>query len=740
MKELYQLKLEDFSAQEIGGLNISMHYVDAYGKVLKSQSLEVDQQFELSEKEFKNAAFIKVGPSDLDPENIEKFLTFRADQFLDQLKLKQLSIPPRDWGLWLGVKRCVTGKVRKCRFTFPWWDRNLLEYIKPVKLLSRSPSSLIAEPAFKTSSIYAKRFVAQDIDRIFLPSKCSDVCDGLVEVYRRRCCHTPFMPDTPWLDRLRDLLEQHVIPPVKFPPIPDPGPEPWMRGGLFKNGTLDERTLHGSNDLRVLQELPVADRLLYIESKPYLWSFFWNCGSPTKVASGFLQPSGKFHICWNDFLLLQQPNCRYEYAYKVKQVINGQDLVVYDGVAAGKWFSQTDTPTLTTYLSNAISCSGSDGPNGVPGEYILLQDIGAAHSYRLSSPAQTTWDRVTSWPNDNMHTAGLLDPEPNPVNALGNYKNSNWGGTLRLRFKFSEGLKALNVTYYRVSVSEIGNNGLPTGTRVYLDPSVTWQYYTRVAGDIKVEAKALGPIAAPNGLNGLYAIPFDLNGAPENPANLYTKEWLDGDFHMNVNTLTSTFANTGKYAITLEVFDANGDRVRPSTAPAEASLPAAAKGFTYRRWVSESDTDEVAFSALTHVFWIDNRPGSVDIVELRKGGVSGSNQECQFITGCTTDTFSVGYRAVHPEERFHLSHNLTWVRGLNGASGNITPAAPASQQNANLGTSASRTFSELLGVREKCSFAVTIHMDLKTTDGSSRWTHPDQHETAAFALEQQPCP
>jgi hypothetical protein len=209
------------------------------------------------------------------------------------------------------------------------------------------------------------------------------------------------------------------------------------------------------------------------------------------------------------------------------------------------------------------------------------------------------------------------------------------------------------------------------------------------------------------------------------------------------------------HLITLEVFNAAGERLRPlGTAASGQPGMEVAKPFKFRRWFQPGgsvgdDTVEVPHAALTHLFCWDNRPPVADITRLVKG-VTPSTEECQFLTGPANEQFAVEYRAYVPDQRFQYAHSIGWLRGLNasvtnGGLGSLpTPSSPnnVGEPPALPVSSGSNSFQTMLTrldahnppvVLQRCSFAVTLTTYAKTTNGENL-NYPHAQETAAFAL------
>jgi hypothetical protein len=634
-----------------------------------------------------------------------------------------LAISKSQWGSLYGWRTCVDGSVKHC-LPFPYVIESLALQTQINKLAFPPP---VRPP--------------------FWP-RCETVCDGEVIVYQRTCCCGPWIIKDPRLqdliDRLKELLQQQ--PPIKwpppppppdgwqtFPPRPGPGPDPVppeLEGeqlGFLRGGAISRAALHAEVDIEQLQSLEGESLRSYVAEREYLRPFWCTCGAPQQVGVGRIRPDGTFNICWWAPRIFLRPNCHHEYAFVVRQNINGSTVTIYDGVAANKWFTSTSGIELVSWDWRAVGCRGNPFP-GESGAVVILQDIGATESWRLKTPNQDTWDSVLP----PAFNDGLLDPVATLAAAKGNYHNSNWGGTLALRYHFSEPLKGQDGIYYRVSVVRADASGNPTGTRSYYASPLSWLYFEIIGTDYWVQSDSLGPQTI-GGEANLYRIPYDAD-----------RDWHDGQYHAFIDT--TAFAND-RYLIMIEIFDATGNKIRPNG----SSGPGADKDFTFRRWYQQiGPTANVPYAALTHMFWWDNRAAVAELTgTLRKDG-NPSGGQCQFILGdkdpTTGSKFSADYRAYHPNEMFIVQHNLWWKRGIGGGAGTTgdiswPPPPPPSPRYDNVGmppaaagTTPQVPFATMLGPEEKCSFALNLHVDVKTTNGSGVLTYLDANDQGAFAL------
>jgi hypothetical protein len=714
---------------------LTIYAVDRAGAVLHRADVDAKGGVAVPPAVLEKASELLVGPPLESLEGVERssLARFHAGDVLERLKEgAALELGPTDWGKLVLGRRCVGGSVQKCWFP-PFFVRDLLLEASPQRSIAfdRRKATSLGLGSGRALARAEDLALASPTDRLSFLRRCEKVCDGLVIVYRRTCCCPPIVIDDPRLDDVLDRLRE-IVEIIPWPPDPDPGPiGPPGPGpdpapfGLFAGGTLGRAAVNAPRDLYALQTLDARAKPQYILERPYLRPFWCHCGPAKQVGQGSLRPDGTFHICWSQPLSIFQPHCHDEYAFVVRQNINGATVTVYDGLAASEWFHSSSGIVLTTYDRRALSCRENEFPGGA-GAFVLLQDIGATASHRLKTPDADGPESVQT-PVDYNH--GLVNPAASPAAAKGHYLDQNWGGTLALRYHFSEPMKtapAVGAKYYRISVSAADANGDPTGSRSYFDQPLSWLYYQPSGTDVLVLSEPLGPFSA-GGEGNLYVIPYDAD-----------HDWQSGQFHGSVDT--TDFANA-RHLITIEVFDSAGNRLRPAGSTGAGTN----KAFTFRRWYQPiGPTANVPFAALTHMFWWDNRKAIAQIVDLRKGSVASSD-ECQFLVAPGAEFFRAGYRAYHPDDMFILNHIAWWRRGLGGPSGTlinspdnagkppdpvaVTPTtSPPAQPDP-------PTFANMLDEHTKCSFSLNLHVNVKTTNGSGILDSLDADDQAAFALE-----
>jgi hypothetical protein len=681
-----------------------VHALDDAGQVVRSVPVEDDGTFPLDAVLLsERAARIMIGPADARPDERRKFFTLPGAQFREMIRTDpDLAIAGGIWQQWLLFRRCVSGNVRRC---FPFL--HVLDDILVTRNLAILPEvrKLVD---FRPLTRYP-----------FL--RCSPVCFGTVEVYRRICCcHPPFAIDP-------DDLPIEVNPDFPFPPEdpfgpigPRPGPDPApfeLQQLVLTGGAIDEGKIARLQARALPRTLSAELRREFILRYPFWWC---HCGPPKKVGQGFVQDGGSFSVCWKEPPTILLPHCHEEFAYVVKQPIGGVLVTIYNGLAANQWFRASDQPTLTSYHYRAIGCRDSEVPG--EGAFVVLEDIGSTPSHLLATPSQTSFQSVGA----PAYNSGLLNPVVNPADAIGQLLNRNLGGGVALQYHFTQSMRPAPVgaIYFRIQVAKADAFGNPVGTWTVLAPMTwsTWKLNTATPGSI-----ALGPHSVGTE-NNLSMIPYD-TGAPLGP----NEEWQDGQYH---GIIPTTDLNNDRYLVMIEVFNAAGARLKPTAAPAAEAGTSAA--FTFRRWNVPASTVAVPFAALTHMMWWDNRKAVADIVDIRLNGIP-SSEECQFLEGDAGATVEIGYRAYHPQPgtpSFLHNHSLVITRGLNGPSWQVAnPPGAEVGEGGPPHTSVPKTLAELLDGHQKCAFAVNLHSHVKTTNGAGTLTNLDAAETAAFAAE-----
>jgi hypothetical protein len=678
--------------------------VDTAGRAIESARVSDAGEARISRKAFDQSARIMIGAAGSEPDDDDaEFVSLHRFQVAKAIEENRaIELARRSWLPFLVFRRCIDGRARHCELgPFLTELRNIrLQRLAVDGVVQLAGRSITLDSVIEPVPAFLKR--------------CKPLCDGVVEVYRRTCCCFPIVIYDPRIPEIiRDLEELvEVLPPIG--PVPDP---PFFDELPFlKSGAKDQRAINAEVDLKALESLPASELPAYIQARPYL---FCTCGAPTLVASGFLQPDGEFDICWNERLRLLWLHCHDEYAFRIKQLVDGGTVTVYDGVAAGQWFESNEQITLTTYHPDAIVCDPpADPPPGVGTTSVFLEAIGSTPSEHLNAPVPDGWDRVPT----PVGEQGTAFPAPVVPGAV-QYKNVGWGKTLPLRYLFFDDLEPI-ATFYRISVAKADASGHPMGPRMYLDAPLSWIWNRRrVDLTIKKEIVDLGPVPASA---NLYRIPYrSLFQALLAPGEI--GEWGFGQFHGLVDTLQW---GNGRHLITIELFDAAQNQIKPPTAP--AADPGTPAPFSFQSWDQSnlSATVPVDFAALTHLFWWDNRHTDAAILAVNKNGAPFVD-ECLFLEGPRNTNVSVEYRAEHQDPRFLYWHDVRWKRGLFTPWQTWVPPNPASLDP---GTTPNRTYDQLLGTEDKCAFTVEVRTRAKIFSGAGRIFEYDDRDDGAFAI------
>jgi hypothetical protein len=652
--------------------------------VLARVDVSPEGDFVLDEELIDKAHRIVVTAKGGDPADPSAYM-IRPTTLRRAVELGELALPDLVWTKFLPRRRCIDATLRRC---FPW--HFLIEDL--VAEVRRLPTPMLP--------------VASKLVRPWF-FRCAPICEGTVEVFRRRCCCFPFRPpvivDEPPFELPIPIPEPDPFLPITFPPVPPgPGPGPDPAPFALQDTVLTEGAIDSAKLARLRLELDrpgIRPELIW---PPRLCS----CGPPVKVADGFVGEGGAIHVCWWEPLWLHPVNCYDEYAFVVKQSIAGSTVTIYNGVAAGQWFDEGEEIHLTSYHPKAIGCREEEFPVDVDGAFVVLQDIGTTESHQLRTPLPDGPDSVAS-PSAG---SGLLDFGAGPNYAC--------GGDLQLRYHFSEivghSMKALGARYYRVQWAPADSAGDPDGDWETL-PVPAWQTWRVDGSDIVPGSHSLGPVPAGTH-SDLFHIPFETGGLL-----VPTEEWQDGQFHAVVPTASKP---EGRYLVRIEVFDGAGNRLEPATS-----------AFTYRRWNTPTTTLPVTHGALTHMIRTDNRPVVADIVDILGPGAGAG--DCKFFTGGLGDAVTIQYRAYHPEggsPSFMLAYSLSIHRGVSGSL--ATPVLNSTVEIGEGGPPAGHavTIGDLLDGEDRCSFAVQLYVSARIHNGSGRLSYLDRSDIAAFAV------
>lgn len=671
---------------------------------------------------------------------------FAYDAFLQQVRAEGVyRLPAAAWKALIPLLTCVSGRVQVCRSVRPPWFPFDRPDLAVLQARAGGFQSLLESVHPRAEALVA------------WPVRCAPVCHGKVEVFVRTCCCAPIGPlDPPVVIRdLCEILDCDRLRPWPGP-IPEPEPDPWpgprpgpgpdpaplrqrafgraavasralehatlralRRAGTVEGAPDVETVLWASRHLRALAQLTPEQQARYIEAIPDLRVKLCAC-STVKVAETTLQEDGHFDVC---FLLgSPPPGCTRRVLYRVSQLGESGWRVIYDGPARGQSFALNEEAVLRAD-PGAETCDQPHDWDAHPTPFVILEQVGNTWADLLIHSTLQNGERSFAGPL--AADDGLVNPPPaGPVSVTAGPYNQPWGKTLNLRYQFHPKLKDLGAVYFRTRVVRVNASGAPiAGTEFTLTGSVSWRKYADDgSGGVKVEWVSLNT-ATP----GLYAIPYHDPVWP----------WLGGQWHAFVQTDEKVGGvprmPNGRYLFIVDIFRADGKRLRPTNSVDPAGPDDVNAAFHYRRLdgpidAAFSNTSVVPHNALASLFRVDNLGCAGDIEAILKNGAP-SNLNCQFLDGPASTTVALQYTARHANG-FQWYHTISYKQGLTGPVTNDPPSAA----DVSSGASPSHTFGDLLAGETKCAFAANLYVRARHTNGIGRISDYDAADSAAFAL------
>ena len=610
-------------------------------------------------------------------------------------------IPKSVWDRWRLRFGAVSGSVESCRPLF------LFDSIQRADLTQLSLAGLGAARDLGTALQHPSQFLRF----------CRPVCDGTVDVYVQTCCCPVFDPGQIIDDicKVIDCAHLGEVGPVN-PPVPDPiGPVAHVASVIdsIRRAIAGDPAVPGPDQIvelfahhEALVNLDRTAQVAYIEAHPALRFLHCHC-TLVKVASVAIHEDGTFDATF--VRPFAAAGCTQRLVYVVRQATPSGERVIYDGRTGPVSFGFGEEADLkVSWL--ARTCSRDDLGTDVG---VYLNRIGATSADHL----------VRSVDQDGELSFAPLAAGDGLVNGGANV----WGGTLALRYSFHQNLKGLGAVYYRVRIQQVDDLGDPVGAPVDHSTPVAWG----LKQGTQIVQTALGPKPAVATVNNLYTIPFYADGW----------DFDANSFHALIDT--TALVDNGRYLFGVDIFDQNGARLVPADSGATGAGEAA-KAFVYQRMNPSADPavvnlTGVAQKALANLFRVDNTAAVAafsGLQQIRAGSVVNDVLTgCQYLAGLPTDELRIRYRAHHDAGWLDaVSINVT--EGIGGPTTPIlsdsvdTGAAPATA------LTPSTTLAALLGTDVKCSFASTMLVTTRHTNGSGGLSNLWASATGAFALEQ----
>lgn len=640
---------------------------------------------------------------------------FRYDELLSSLaKDPTYVLPYAVWGRWRGRLRCVSGRVQRCR-------RPYLISVLAESSATMFQTRLAAAAQLSLEFARPEGAALHSTAKSRVPTICRPVCDGTVSVYVQTCC-------CPWFDpgvilhnicELIDCTRPVIGRPVEEIPGVGPIPDPVGPISLEVVNVLQtmKRSLDGEPDLpgvdeiidlyrhhKALSDLPQRSQVAYVKAYPELQSLYCHC-TTRLVATVPIHEDGTFDACFR--LAAPGRGCTQRVTYVVTQPTATGGDVVYDGRTSSRTFALTDEADLRVRWS-ARACDRDD----LAGDGVFLNRVGTTGSEML----------VRSVEQDGELSFAPLAAGDGLVNGGANV----WGGTLALRYTFNPALKALGATYYRVRTQQVDDAGNAIGTPADHETPIAWGLFQGTT----IVSTVIGPNPnpTPGGEGKLYQIPY------------YADGWdFDADsFHAFVDT--TGFAANGRYLLVIDIFNAAGTLMVPTNAGGTAA-------FTFQRKhpVDATHPDvwltAVPQRALANLFRVDNTKAVAAITGLHQTGSVNLSvyTGCQFLVGPPADGVQLYYQA-HQARGWLSTASLSLTEGIGGPTTSLLTGALSTTDTGSppaTGETPVKTIGDLLGkTHPKCSFAATLQVTTRHTNGSGALTNLWGGAVAAFALEQ----
>jgi len=641
---------------------------------------------------------------------------FHLDDLVAHLRERDTYVLPADvWRKWFPQFRVVSGKVEICKPIF-WLDG-----------LFRSDANVLHKAGIGAIADLRLAVERPAFARIKFPQRCQPVCDGTVDVYIRTCCCTWFDP-CDILRHICEIIDCHLVTNVPVDggdPVGPIGPGPVESLAhseavltSIKRSLRDDPALPGTDQIlelyrhhTVLSALAPREQVAYIKANPVLQWLGCHC-TLVKVASVPIQEDGTFDAFFR--LPHAGHHCTQRVVYVVTQPTTSGPKIIYDGRVAPMTFGLSEEADL--HVSWSARPCGRDDSTGDVG--VFLNRIGATNSSAL----------VRSVEQDGENSYAALATTDGLVNGGANV----WGGTLALRYSFHKDLKALGAQYYRVRVQQVDDNGDPVGAPIDHNTPIAWGLFQGT----QIVSTSIGPNTI-SSVQNLYTIPY------------YVDNWdFDANsYHAFINT--DALIDNARYVLVVDIFNSAGHRLVPTTGPAPGPNEVAA-AFSYLRVnvtgsPAVEQLDPVHQKALATLVRVDNTPADAAFTGLRQTFTAGGSNDvftgCQFLIGKPTDGVQVRYQAHHDKGWLDVV-SLSLTEGIGGPTTALVKATTTPSNTFDTGAppasalTQSVTIGSLLGADQKCSFAATMLVTTRHTNGSGAVTNLWASAAAAFALEQ----
>lgn len=690
--------------------------------------------FEAPELEIEQGLTLKVGPrvDDIRLLARQRLSIQRLSALPVEKGIPTLDIAKLAWGCWIKLPYLVTGSVEKwvggqkrpiCAGEVDIYDVDLLCFLKlPDLVIERIRDGIID--------------LMLDPPPIRLPEmvEIPNWWDGDDDDW----CGTPSGPRPPLVKDLQaklarlprewsfagervaalDTARARVDQTLSTMPVAQR--QQWLSGAATGEVQMSQLIYSNTQQFRTLLVEQFQSFRYWLCWYPWMHWLWWPwcrayglelLGTVTLQADGSFSKVIPLSICHHD-----QPDLWF----RVRQKINTVERIIYARypvLCHTYWNHPSGDPVhLLVTDADAVACDKGDQPdkNGI---YAMPMGIGDDGWYEIEQAHLKPGDV----PNANRGLYGAADP---------------YGTALDIRMKFHDGLIGKGVRYYRWSYAPAG-----TTSWSHITTPITHRYLTQIGSDFFILSEGLGPFPV-GGKPGLFTVPdpgkdwIDLKHTDRAFALWHTALWNKAQSRYEAQVAD------GPYTLRLEMFDAAGNNLNPTTAGAGWNFFLPTSPAVGGIWPVDDAPHVQADGSVLFNIWVDNTDTVADIKSV--GLIGSPTGECQFIEyHAATNQVAFSYVAYHktpPARDFLASYSLSVKRGISG----LTVASYSSTTPVPTPASLNFTVEYLLrqvagkGPYDRCAFAVELHTNPRTRNGYSTIRQYESHDTSAFALMEAP--
>ncbi|MBU1706899.1 hypothetical protein KKB28_03170, partial [bacterium] len=350
-----------------------------------------------------------------------------------------------------------------------------------------------------------------------------------------------------------------------------------------KRAYLDSEAAEGVKVSQILYTNTTQFRHLLVEKfqvlkyylcwYPWIYWIWWPyCSySAEKLGTTKLKMDGSFSL--GVYLSVCEDD-KPDLWFLVRQKISGIERIIYARYPVPcntYWNHPSGKPVhLVVYDPEAVVCHPPPDVN-IPGYWVMPMGI-----------YEDEW-----WQVHQAHLSTACVPGTPLPSQCGLYNQTDpYGTRLDLRMEFHPGLRnCISATngarYYRWSYRKHGNT-----TWIPINTHISHRYVAYIGSDWFIEREDMGPHTV-GGKDNLFLVP-DQRPWLHNRDDLACAIWYTAIWDSTLNRYVAQVTD-GKYDLRLEMFDKNGNKLKPTTAGFKFCLPTSATGIVNDSLYVESD-------------------------------------------------------------------------------------------------------------------------------------------------------